>query len=305
MYYFILNPNSHSSGKDDIWNKIAKILRQREIPYKVFASRYPGQAREISASISERDPAAVIIAIGGDGTVHDILCGLKNLSTVTLGLIPTGSGNDFARGMHIPTDTEKALSAILKPEKTVKMDVGCISSTDNCMRFGVSCGIGFDASVCHEALSSPIKDSLNAVGLGNLTYASIAAKQLLLYEPGRMTLELDGGRYISYPKAFFAAVMNQKYEGGGLMLTPDARPNDRVLNICVCGDMNRAEILAMLPATFAGRHTHLSKVHLLKCKSVTIHTDQPRPVHLDGESGGIRREIKVSLEPDTLKVITG
>lgn len=305
MYYFILNPSSHSQGKSDIWNTVAKILHQREIQYKVFATRYPGHARELANTISSRDPEAKIVGIGGDGTVHDIICGLENLSTVTFGLIPSGSGNDFAHGMHIPSDTEKALSAILDQEKIIKMDVGRMESGDSVLRFGVSCGIGFDASICHEALASPIKDALNGVGLGQLTYSSIAVKQLFLYEPGSISLEMDGGRKLSYPRAFFAAVMNQKYEGGGLMLTPDAKPNDRTLDVLVCGDMRRSEIMAMLPATYAGKHTFLKGVHILKCEKVKITADRLRPTHLDGESGGVRREITVSLEPEQLRVITG
>ncbi|MBP3880187.1 MAG: acylglycerol kinase family protein, partial [Lachnospiraceae bacterium] len=73
MYYFILNPSSQSSGSRSIWNRLVKILKEKNISYKVYATTYPGQGTVLAGEISRNDPHAVIVAIGGDGTVHDIL----------------------------------------------------------------------------------------------------------------------------------------------------------------------------------------------------------------------------------------
>ena len=304
MYYFILNPSSQSSGSRSIWNRLATILKEKNISYKVYATTYPGHGTDLARKISTADPYATIVAIGGDGTVHDIFCGLTNISTITFGLIPSGSGNDFARGMHITSDTDRAIAQILDPQQHMKIDIGTITDKKD-QRFGVSCGIGFDAAVCHEALSSPIKDTLNKMHLGQLTYGVIALKQILLYDPGPMTIEMDGGRKMFFKKAFFAAVMNQKYEGGGVKMCPEARPGDGILDIFVVSDIPNVKIGAVLPLGFAGKHKHLKGVHFLRAQSVKITCDRKRAVHLDGESGGMHRTLSATVLSEQLRVIVG
>ena len=91
MYYFILNPSSQSSGSRSIWIRLVETLRKRQIEYRVFATKYPGHGTEIAHAITTKDPYATVIAIGGDGSIHEILCGLTNISTITFGVIPSGS----------------------------------------------------------------------------------------------------------------------------------------------------------------------------------------------------------------------
>jgi YegS/Rv2252/BmrU family lipid kinase len=303
VYYFILNPSSQSKGAGNTWSIIIKELRKRNIAYKVYSTHYKGHATDIARQITRHDPHAVIVAVGGDGTIHDILCGLYNINTITFGVIPSGSGNDFARGMNISMSTEDAVRAVLAPRRYVQMDVGTIKDTN--FRFGVSCGIGYDASVCHEALESPIKDFLNRIGLGQLTYSVIALKQIFMYPPCAMTIDLDDGRHLQYKKAYCAAVMNQPYEGGGLKMVPSARSSDGYLDVMVVADVSRFKIFTMLPTAFWGMHTHLKGLDFLHCRELHIHTKRKCPIHLDGESGGISNELHVALVPERLRVIIG
>lgn len=304
MYYFLLNPSSQSNGSQGIWPRLAEELKQRNIDYKVFATKYAGHAKELAAAITGDDPEATLVAIGGDGTVHEVLCGLKNIDTITFGVIPSGSGNDFAKGLGIPKNPETAFKAILDPQRYAMIDIGEETQPDG-QRFGVSCGIGFDASICHEALSSSIKDVLNTLHAGNLTYSAIAVKQIALYEPGPMHISMDGGREMDFSKVYFVAVMNQKYEGGGIKMVPDADPTDGALDVFVCSEISRARFVRTIPAAFFGGHTKLKGCHFMKCTSIEITADKKRPIHLDGESGGIRRELSVRLIPEKLRVICG
>ncbi|MEE3420612.1 MAG: diacylglycerol kinase family protein [Lachnospiraceae bacterium] len=306
MDYFILNPKAHSSQSTLLWPAIHQRLHQTATPYKVCATEYEGHATVLARDISENDPDATIVVVGGDGSVHEVINGLTHLDTVKLGVIPHGSGNDFVNGLHIPTDPEFALNAILSPRKMKRIDLGCLEADGKKSLFGVSCGIGMDASICEEALSSPIKDTLNEVHLGQMTYGTIGARQVVTYEPGPMKVRLDGERIFTYKDMFFLTVMNLKYEGGGLELVPWARPDDGILDIFVCGDgLTRAELVSAIPLARKGLHVRYPHIHFVKCKTVEVIADKKRPVHLDGESFGLHSKIRVTLLPRALNVITG
>lgn len=305
MFYFIINPSSKTKSSRAIWQHVNQVLHQRGIPHHVCATRYPGHASELARSVSRSDPNADIIVLGGDGTIHEVLNGLENLDTVTLGVIPTGSANDFCSGMGIPSDPSRALAAILHPVRKTSLDIGRITSASRTSRFAVSAGIGFDAAVCHEAISSPVKSTLNALHAGPLTYSVIAARQIALYVPGASEIRLDGDRHFRFPDTYFIAVMNQRFEGGGLMMAPNARPDDGVLDVFVCSGISRSRLIASLPAVKYGRHAGLKGAHFLKCRRIEILMDRRRPVHADGESGGVSRTLTADFEPAKLSVITG
>lgn len=304
MYHFIVNPHSRTGRGEDIWKMVKKELIRLNVEYRVTLTMCVGHARQIARELSSLGEPVTIVAIGGDGTINEVLSGLVSFEQVVLGYIPTGSGNDFAKGMGIPQDTLEALHTILDSSHTRPMDVGCIEA-DHCIhRFGVSAGMGFDAAICHEALVSPIKTFLNKLKLGKLTYTLIALKLLLLYTPTAITMEMDGGRTVSYPKTYFAAILNQRCEGGGLRLCPKAEPDDHILDICVVEGMSKWKILFMLPTAFLAKHIYIKGVHILRCRNITLHSSQPVAIHRDGESNGSQEKIKIYLEKIPLKVIT-
>lgn len=218
MYYFIVNPNSRSGRGRSIWNEIHQQLMLRGIDFQYCLTRYSGHAAEIASDAcalgTESEPV-YIIAVGGDGTIHEVLTGITDFDRVVFGYIPTGSGNDFCRSMRLPFDPMESLEYILKAEHISKMDVPYLLRNNKKSRFGISTGIGYDAGVCQEVLATPLKKIFNRLGLGKLIYLFIALKQLIFINPGKMTVTLDGENTFSYDHVYFTAVMNQKYEGGG------------------------------------------------------------------------------------------
>lgn len=303
MYYFIINPNSRSGQGAATWNIVEKELRLRSVRYKAFYTRYVGHAKKLSAKISSKNPKSCIIAIGGDGTINEVLNGIQDLSKVSFGCIPTGSGNDFARSMGISCDPVKALHGILEDTEGVFADIGYLTVHGKKKRFGVSCGIGFDASICHEALSSPVKKILNRMGLGKLTYIFIAVKQFLLCTPSEMELTLDSGRSYHFSKAYYAAVMNQPYEGGGILMCPNASFKDHALDLCVVADISKLRFLLVLIAAVLGRHSQLKGVYLLHCSHVDLRSNASLAVHRDGESNGLQTGFLAGIEEKPLKVL--
>lgn len=306
MYYFIVNPNSRSGRGRFIWDQIRQQLLLREISFQYCLTRYSGHATKLASKASQlgtdSDPI-YIIAVGGDGTIQEVLTGITDFDRVVFGYIPTGSGNDFCRSMELPFDPMESLAYILKAERIASIDVPYLIRRDKKSRFGISTGIGYDAGVCQEVLATPLKKVFNRLGLGKLIYLFIALKQLIFISPGKMTITLDGEHTFSYGHVYFTAVMNQRYEGGGFKFCPDARPDDGLLDVILAEGIGKLKLLLCLPTAFFGKHMGIKGIHILTCKDIQIHSEGALPIHIDGESGGICRDLTVSIEKKPLKII--
>lgn len=305
MYYFIINPQSRSRKGMAIWGQVQRELRTRKVSYRFYFTKYRGHARklasQVSALLSQEDILAVI---GGDGTVNEVINGLSYPVRFSIGYIPTGSGNDFARSMGIPTETIHALELILDPIQHNKIDLGCICCGRRKRLFCVSTGIGYDAAICNEALGSPLKRLLNKIHLGKLTYAALAIKQLLFFKPCDMELLLDDCRTVTLKNVYFAAAMNQQYEGGGFQFCPDADATDGCLDVIAAADLQKWKVLSIFPIAYAGKHTGIKGIHILRCKKIHIKSKQKRHIHADGESMGIHAKAYASVFDHQLSVIT-
>ncbi len=303
MYHFIINPNSRSGQGELIWQQIKARLEQEKIPYKAYKTGYPGHDARLAAMITAENENPTIIVMGGDGTIHGVLTGIRDLDRVVFGFIPTGSGNDFCRGMGIPHDAMRAYDNIMHCTSPSLLDVPYVKSERRNQRFGISAGIGYDAAVCHEVASSPAKDILNRLHLGKLVYLAVALKQILFLTPRSASLVLDGNRRFRYQKMYFAAVMNQKYEGGGFKFCPEALTDDGLLDVIVVEGLSRLRILVSLPSAFWGGHVKIPGIHVFQCRKADISCSSPMAVHLDGEAAGVRKKLSVRLEPQKIKIL--
>lgn len=308
MYTFIVNPASRSGHARRIWSEIEWILNEQSISYKVYFTSCRGHgtrlARQLTENLSSR---MILIVVGGDGTVNEVLNGIEHPEQIILGYIPTGSGNDFAKGLSLPSDPQKALQLILSPNGYRTVDVGVLKYTEKgtvkTRKFAVSTGIGFDAAICHQALVSKLKILLNRIHLGKLSYAFISLHELALHTPRRCRLSFDHEREISFERLHFAAAMNLPFEGGGFRFCPDAQNNDKMLDLCVIHDVPRIKLLFLMAVGLFGWHTHFKGVDIFRCRQVQIHTDSPMPVHADGESVFLQDTVSVTCEKEQLLMI--
>ena len=270
MYHIIVNKKSRSGRGEKLWPVIEGELERRRTEFRVYPTKYHGSARETAARLTAKgvwNPDDVLLVIGGDGTANEAVDGITSLSDVKFGYIPTGSGNDFAR------------------------------------RFLVSTGIGFDAGICHEALASKIKNTLNRLHLGKLTYVMIALRQLFYLEPFTLDAALENGEHRSFENVLFAVAMNFPYEGGGFCFCPEADGTDDLLDVMVVSNLAKWKVSYLLPMALFGRHTGFPEVHMERCSSLSFQTDRAEPVHLDGESGGHRTEERIGLETERLRLL--
>ena len=206
--------------------------------------------------------------------------------------------------MKIPKDPVKALYLVLHPQALQKMDIGVVDYGEKSRRFAVSAGIGFDAIICHQASVSKLKAALNKIRLGKLTYAGIAIDRLIKDDSVRAEVELDKGETQVFRDTYFVAVQNQPYEGGGFKFCPEADPGDRKLDVIVVSGLKRWQVIRTLLLAFQGKHVGHKGISIFRCEEVKIRFSQARAVHTDGEAVFLKKEIRMHVLPQQVRVIT-
>lgn len=287
-----------------IWRMLEPELKKDRVAYHVHMTRRRGHAGEIAEALTSDGAGHTIVVLGGDGIVNETVNGICFPEKTTLGYIPIGSSNDFARGLGLPGDPKEALAIILRPQKIIHMDIGVLSGRKS-KRFLVSAGMGFDAAVCHEVCVSRLKVLLNKIGLGKLSYAAVALDRLIKDRPVRLTLTLPDGEMKVLDKTYFVAFMNLPYEGGGFKFSPEASPEDGLLDVVAAHGLSMPKILFLLPLAFGGKHVGFKGVSILRCASLKTEAETALPLHTDGEPGFLRKEIEVTVLEEKLNVIAG
>ena len=227
------------------------------------------------AAAAARAGTDVVIAVGGDGTVNEVINGLDGFDT-PLGIIPLGTANDFATQAGIPNDADHAMDVILH-RNPVRIDTASL----NGRRFlNVSTG-GVGAEATAET-PAEAKESL-----GPVAYAITGVRKFAEFEPYRARFR---GRGFSFDGEFMMfAVGLTRASGGGTLVTPNASVIDGLLDLCVVESMGRADFARLLLKIKRGEHLGEQGVHYAQLPSVTIESDRPLSVNVDGESMDVQK----------------
>lgn len=227
--YFIVNEGARTGKAAEVWKLVRGLLIEKGIAYKAYETKHKGHATSLAAHIAALPQDVIyLVVLGGDGTVNEVLNGITDFDKVRLGVIPTGSGNDFGRGIGLPKDPQTALENILscieQEQQTGKaperIDLGQVSwpGADTPRIFGISAGTGLDAIVCKKALQSGLKKFLNKIHLGKLTYLLLTVQTLFTMDTAQVTYTYYGKEQqeqtVDKNKVIFTAVMNLRAEGG-------------------------------------------------------------------------------------------
>ena len=288
VLYFIVNPQAKNGYGLSVWKKAEKELIKAKVPYYVFYTEYAGHAKEIVESIGKKAPQVTIIAVGGDGTLHEVINGVVNYPDIKIGLIPGGSGNDFSRGFSIPRDPVAAVQLLLQQHdnQSKLIDLGkTVNSTFEEKYFMNNMGAGFDAEIAGEANQSRLKVFFNRFSMGTIVYAIILIKKLFSYRCTDVVIVVDGKPF-HFPSTWFVTVANQPYYGGGMMISPNACSDDGKFNIIVVHNLSKIKFLAVFISVFWGGHITFKEVISLTGKHITITSDEPMLLHTDGEIAG-------------------
>lgn len=269
------------------------------IQWQILETTSPGEATLLAAQAA-KDGCGFIVAAGGDGTLGEVVNGLAQSNyTAVLGILPFGTGNDFARCLGIGTNWQRAL-AILFEGATCKVDVGhaLFEETGAQHLFINVAGCGFDALVAERVNDFRFHPLWRHVR-GVPAYLSAVGQELLKLRAADLILECDG-KEIQH-RAMLCAVANATSYGGGMLVAPDAKPDDGEFDICLIKEAGCLEFLRAFPRVFKGTHTSHPKVQMRRGREITIQSAPPLPVLIDGEVRGTT-PVRFWLEPRILKV---
>lgn len=308
MYYFIVNPNARSGRGRKIWRRVKARLHEKGIVFQVYFTEHVGHAVKIARMLADEGSFKTVVAMGGDGTVNEVIEGLMGHPEVIFGYIPIGSGNDFARGLGISFDWQTALDRILGDHQTAWVWPMRLTYKDGRGRARVrhgagSSGVGFDAAVCDGVNHSVAKGWLNRLKLGKLAYAAIAVKKIFTVPEQSVRLRVDGREIKRYKKVLFICMLKGAYEGGGFKFCPEGDLRQDRLNVCVVSRVPRLKCLFILPFAFAGKHVMFKGVEVFGCRKLEMELSGNWPVHMDGEVPGAAKCLRVETEATPVQMI--
>jgi len=274
----IVNPTAGRGRAGRQAEKVRKAIEAQGANTELVFTQCRGQAQDLAADAIERG-AAIVVAVGGDGTLHEVANAVLAADTgkVTLGLIPLGTGNDFARGVRIYGDLPLACNALTGGVRTY-VDIGRIEADGlpGGRWFLVAAGLGYVADA-----AATVNNGIRFLS-GAPAYLWGAAITLTRARPFEIGIRIDG-RDLNMSEAMLVSISNVETTGGGIKIAPGADACDGVFDVCVVGPMTRMELLGQLPHVLDGTHIRHPAVDLVRGQLIEIETATPKPLWIDGE----------------------
>jgi len=295
----IVNPLAGKGYAGKISPLIRKQFAALGADFDLVHTTAPGEAIDL-ASQAVQDGFEIVVAVGGDGTSHEVMNGLMKQArggiAGTLGCIPAGSGNDFAVMNGAPADVEAACRLIVQGA-TRLIDVGLLNIDGQIRRyFDNVAGIGFDALVTMECRKAKY---LRGLAL----YLPVVLKTIFLsMHPSRTEIIHDGET--QRKTTLMICVANGPREGGGFFVAPHARCDDGHFDLLIAEKMPKLGMLAMVPRFMKGTHLSHRLVEVKHSRHVVIRSEDPLYVHVDGEIlCDEAHYIEAQLIPSSLRII--
>lgn len=283
----IYNPTAGRGTGGKLFGQAQALLGAN---FEWIPTRRAGNGEELAREAAKKYP--VIVAMGGDGTVGDVARGMLG-SDATLGVIPVGTGNDFARNIGLKLDLAECAATILGGV-VIKIDVGVVNGTP----FINNCGTGFDAQVM-KTMNTGVRF---AKGYGAFLLAIL--KTLPSYKPFLLNMEYEnaeGTQKIS-ERALMVSVLNGKMYGGGMIAAPFAEMSDGHLDVLVLSSVPKITLLPLIAQIRGGNHLSHPAVRMLKVRRFSMQTSPPQHLNIDGDLRGLT-PATVEVRPNALKVL--
>ncbi|MCS6888937.1 MAG: diacylglycerol kinase family lipid kinase [Chloroflexus sp.] len=298
----ILNPAAGRGLAGRRRGAIEAELRKHAIEYELVTTHARGGATELAIQAMNRGVSR-IVAVGGDGTINEVVNGIidsRRGGQVAFGIIPLGTGSDFVKSLPgvRPGDIAGAVQRLAN-NRLQAIDVGRIRVEAGRLRlnrcFINGLGMGLDAAVAVESLK--IKRLR-----GFAVYLISVFKALATYRPGPMTVRFDGQRVSR--QLFFASVGNGRCQGGGFWMTPDAKLDDGLLDLCIVDTMPIPRALRKIPLLMRGTHTNEPEVTMARARRIEVTCPTPIPVATDGEViATAAQRVEVEVLPRAVQLV--
>lgn len=293
--HLFLNPTAGRGRAGRRCSRIEALLAESGYPVETHLSRAVGDLEaQVTAAVDAG--ARRIVVAGGDGSVHETANGLmRSHGEAAFGVVPTGTGNDFAKACDVPLDWQQATQAlaarIAVGGGTRTIDVGLM----NGRYFANGAGVGFDARVTHiaRAYRWPIGDLVYLLAIFRGLVDGVASPAMRIRAGDR---QWDGPLTL-------ANVANGPWVGGMFHIAPMANNGDGHFDLMIADAVTRRRVMTLLPAVMSGEHMEQPEIHHWPVTDVTIEADEPVPSHLDGEMQPLAARFEISLLPGALRLL--
>lgn len=300
--YYIVNKAARNGKSQEIWQQLH--MGDKKSNSTVYYTERKGHASEIARMIGEQtEEEVIVVAVGGDGTIHEIINGVAEFQHIIVAYIRAGSGNDFARGYHLPNRPQDCLALILsKQEQVRKYDAGYFENDQKKGYFVNSMGAGYDALIAEKANESRIKKWLNKFSLGTVVYAYFLIAELFRYQTKDLRLIVDGQSFV-FKNTWFITICNQPFYGGGMKISPSANPQSGQLHAIIVYDVPKLKFILLFISVFWGGHTNIKNVVQMTGKDIFFEYDGEVKAHADGETI-ISPPYSVSIQPSKWRLLS-
>lgn len=302
-WFAIVNPASANGRTGKEWPGILKLLNENGVDLTYALTTCPREATELTRrALCDFNQ---ILSVGGDGTLNEVVNGFfENQCLInpeaSLGIFSHGTGGDFLRSLNLSRGINSFLD-VLRRERIVPIDCGQVQYMNS---LG-SIEHRYFLNVADIGLGGETVTRVNSHSKffgGKLSFLFGSLVSILAYRNKHMKCILDG-KVIVNERINSIMVSNGRYIGGGMMIAPDADFSDGYFDVVILGDFTPIELIHHLPKIYRGKHLHVPGVSVYRGKSVTIQSDPPGLLDLDGEQPGCT-PVHFSLIPGSIRIWT-
>ncbi len=285
---FVINPAAGGGKAGRVWSKIESLLKQTGQHYRAYFTRFSGDGTGFAAR-AVLDGAQLVVAVGGDGTLREVVNGL-DLGKNILGIVPAGTGNGFVRSCGIPLHWQYAFRG-LSEWNPRRIDIGTVNGT----YFLNIVGIGFDAAVAKMAATKYYMLK------GYLAYVAAFLDQIASFSYFSCKIKCNGNIFED-KQTLLAVVANGSYYGGKLCVVPQALINDSRFDFCLIRKRSIPELAALGFRVIVKKHMDSRAVTYYQGQNIYLEVDQKVPVHVDGDVFE-SQVMEISIKPDALQIL--
>jgi YegS/Rv2252/BmrU family lipid kinase len=295
----ILNPVANHGRSLQIAADLRPLMAEHNADWS--GTDYPGHAAELARQAGEQG-YDLVVAVGGDGTVHEVINGLMQVpekGRPALGIVPLGSGNDFAHILGIPEDPAQALQSAIAGQPHA-LDVGRVRDQHGRLEyFNNTLGIGFDAVVTIRTRK------ITRIHGFMMYFVAVIQTIILNFTPMNLHVETDQETWEM--SSLMLTLGNGPREGGGFLVTPEAKFDDGLLHYATIRKISRLMMFRLIPEVMNGTHGRFKSVRMGTCRKMSVACDQPLYVHCDGEIyagfGTDIRQLAIEIIPNAIRFL--